>query len=79
MNQKEEENEKNEKQKEKEKEIKEIEKDYKKNKSIIKEKKYVELLNINITEIINKYKIETEDELNEKPIKKYKEIVKLNE
>ena len=77
MNQKEEENEKNEKQKEKE--IKEIEKDYKKNKSIIKEKKYVELLNINITEIINKYKIETEDELNEKPIKKYKEIVKLNE
>ena len=62
-----------------EKDIKKIEKDYKKHKSIIKEKKYVDLLNINITEIINKNKIETVDELIEKPIKKYKELVELNE
>ena len=69
----------NENMKEEEKDIKKIEKDYKKHKSIIKEKKYVDLLNININEIINKNKIETNDGLIEKPIKKYKEIVELNE
>ena len=76
-------NEKNEdenmKEEKEEKDIKKIEKDYKKHKSIIKEKKYVDLLNINITDIINKNKIETVDVLIEKPIKKYKELVELNE
>ena len=75
----EDENMKEEKEEKEEKNIKKIEKDYKKHKSIIKEKKYVDLLNINITEIINKNKIETVDGLIEKPIKKYKELVELNE
>ena len=57
---------------------KKIEKDFLKHKSFIKEKKYVDMLDINITEIINKNKIEIVDELNEKPIKKYGDLVKFN-
>ena len=65
-------------QKEEENDIKKIEKDFLKNKSFIKEKKYVELLDINITKIINKNKIEIVDELDEKPIKKYGDLVNYN-
>jgi len=61
-----------------EKDIKKIEKDYLKHKSFIKEKKFVDLLDINITEIINKNKIEIVDDLNEKPIKKYGDLVSYN-
>ena len=65
-------------QKKEEDDIKKIEKDFLNHKSFIKEKKYVELLDINITEIINKNKIEIVDELDEKPIKKYGDLVNYN-
>ena len=65
-------------QKKEEDDIKKIEKDFLKHKSFIKEKQYVELLDKNITEIINKNKIEIVDELDEKPIKKYGDLVNFN-
>ena len=65
-------------QKKEEDDIKKIEKDFLNHKSFIKEKKYVELLDINITKIINKNKIEIVDELDEKPIKKYGDLVNYN-
>ena len=65
-------------QKKEENNIKKIEKDFLKHKSFIKEKQYVDLLDINITEIINKNKIEIVDELNEKPIKKYSDLINYN-
>ena len=52
--------------------------DYKKHKSILKYKKYIDMLYENISEIIKKNNIEIVDELNESPIKNYKKIVPLN-
>ena len=63
----------------KEKERKKIEKDYRKHKDIIKYKKYVEELFSNLSKIIKNNKIETENELNEEPIKDYSKIVSTNE
>ena len=68
----------NNQEKKEENDIKKIEKDFLKHKSFIKEKQYVELLDKNITEIINKNKIEIVDELDEKPIKKYGDLVNFN-
>ena len=64
--------------KEEEKEKSKIEKDYKKHKSIIKCRKYIDIFNSYISEIMKKYKIDMADILNEKPIKSYNEIVSLN-
>ena len=55
-----------------------IEKDYKKYKSILKYKKYIDLLNSNVDEIIKKNNIEIVEEQNEEPIKQFKNIVKAN-
>jgi hypothetical protein len=55
-----------------------IDEDYKKHKSILKYKKYIDMLYENISEIIKKNNIEIVDELNESPIKNYKKIVPLN-
>ena len=64
--------------KKKEKEKKKIEKDYKKHKSFLKFKKYIYLLNANVTKIMAKNNIDMGDKLDEKPIKEYKDIIKLN-
>ena len=59
--------------------LKKIEKDYKKHKSFTKNKKYIKELFSNLSEIIQRNKIETDAELNEKPFKDYSKIVSTNE
>ena len=55
-----------------------IEKDYKKNKSIIKYKKYLLLLLDCVQELVKKFNVNLGQERDEKPIKKYKKIVEKN-
>ena len=74
-NEKDEENNKKEGEKD---DIKKNEKDYKKHKSILKYKQYIDELYSNLSEIIKRNKIKITDELNEGPIKEYKNIVAIN-
>ena len=60
------------------KEDKKIEKDYKDHKSILKNKKYIEIFYSNISEIIKNNNIEVVEDFVEEPIKEYKKIVSLN-
>ena len=62
----------------KEKEKWKIKKDYKKHKSIIKYKQYIDIVLKFVQELIEKYKINIGNERDEKPIKKYNNIVKAN-
>ena len=73
-------NEENKEKTEKEKEDEKIktEKDYKKNKSIVKYKKYINLLIENIQELVKKYNVNLGEKKKETPLKKYKQIVEKN-
>ena len=64
--------------KEKEDERIKAEKDYKKNKSIIKYKKYINLLLENVQELVKKYNVNLESKKEETPLKNYKQIVQKN-
>ena len=78
MDKNEEEENNNKEEKESKDGLSKTDKDYKKHKSIIKYKKYINILYENLTEIIKKHNIEIDDNFNELPIKDYKKIVASN-